>query len=65
MNLLKTILNYLKCLFKKRKPSLTELGRSKLTCGCGWTIRLYVGKKTHFFYGVWVDYKLIRGRFSR
>lgn len=25
MNLLKTILNYLKCLFKKRKPSLTEL----------------------------------------
>ena len=25
MNLLKTILNYLKCLFKKRKPSFTEL----------------------------------------
>ena len=29
-------------------------GRSKLMCGCGWTIRLYVGKKAHFFHGVWV-----------
>lgn len=28
--------------------------RSKLMCGCGWTIRLYVGKKAHFFHGVWV-----------
>ena len=28
--------------------------RSKLMCGCGWTIRLCVGKKAHFFHDVWV-----------
>ena len=32
-----------------RTFKIKNFRRSKLTCGCGWTIRLYVGKKTHFF----------------